>query len=247
MDTSKVICIKFNSYSNTIVVIDGILFTYSYQGYVSSLISLDEIYANPSSLSELRKQGYTKFKSYIKGETERLNTFENLVDYVNKTGAQWIGFRRYLNPSDVTEFFRYEVTIQICGKHITTFYPLMDYVTTVDENIVTFLTYEGNSKAIFGKFGSEADALFGPQYPTKSAIFITDFRTTYEYRRPITDIEKIFLTKRYRDPAVIGTADDHCYNGKVEVLELDLHNPDMAVYAQMRAIDNCIEVEWRDE
>ena len=36
-------------------------------------------------------------------------------------------------------------------------------------------------------------------------------------------------------------------NGKVEVLELDLHNPDMAVYAQMRAIDNCIEVEWRDE
>lgn len=245
MEENKVKRVMINSYSDEIIQIDGEYYNQS-EDYAFVRLSYSVIEICPSVLEEYKKKGFTNLYDYYNEDNVDVS-----IENVNKLKEhKWVDFVvliRYLTPSEITEFFSHQITIQLCGKHITTFYPLMDYVTTVDENIVTFLTYEGNSKAIFGKFGSEADALFGPQYPTKSAIFINDFRTTYEYRRPITDIEKIFLTKRYRDPAVIGTADDHCYNGKVEVLELDLHNPDMAVYAQMRAIDNCIEVEWCDE
>ncbi len=234
-----------NSYSDEIILVDGECYNQN-KDYAFVRLNYTVIDNYPQILEEYKRKGFTKLYDYYNE-----GNIDVSIENVNKLKEyKWVDFvvlRRYLTPSEVTEFFSYQVTIQMRGKHITTFYPLMDFVTTVDENIVTFLTYEGNSKAIDGKFGSEAEALFGPQYPTKSAIFIDDFRTTYEYRRPITDIEKIFLTKRYRDPAVIGTKDDHCYNGKVEVLELDLHNPDMAVYAQMRAIDNCIEVEWADE
>lgn len=244
MEKKEVKNIAINSYLGEVVLLEGIFYKYS-SGEAFVQIKYVDIDKNSNLLDLYKRRGFAKLDDVNTGIVDL--TIENILKCRQNDHVDFALLLRALTPSEVTEFFSYKVTIQLCGKHITTFYPLMDYVTTVDENIVTFLTYEGNSKAIFGKFGSEADALFGPQYPTKSAIFINDFRTTYEYRRPITDIEKIFLTKRYRDLEVIGTEKDYRYNGKVEVLELDLHNPDMAVYAQMRAIDNCIEVEWRDE
>ena len=244
MGNKEVKTVNLIKYSDTVVCIDGEYYNYS-AGEAVNRVKYKTLDDKPELLQILRNKKFTLINKTYDKNIEA--TSENIEEERKDESIDFVAFIRQIVSSEVTEFFSYQVTIQICGKHITTFYPLMDYVTTVDENIVTFLTYEGNSKAIFGKFGSEADALFGPQYPTKSAIFINDFRTTYEYRRPITDIEKIFLTKRYRDLEVIGTEKDYRYNGKVEVLELDLHNPDMAVYAQMRAIDNCIEVEWRDE
>lgn len=241
MGNKEVKTVNFIKYSDTVVCIDGDYYNYS-AGRAVNRVKYKMLDDNPNLLQDLIIKKFTQISRSYDRDPE--TSVENIEEERKDKSIDFVVFIRQIVPSEVTEFFSYQVTIQMCGKHITTFYPLMDYVTTVDENIVTFLTYEGNSKAIFGKFGSEADALFGPQYPTKSAIFIDDFRTTYEYRRPITDIEKIFLTKRYRDPAVIGTEQDYRYNGKLEVLELDLQNPDMAVYEQIRAIDNCIEVEW---
>lgn len=181
MGNKEVKTVNLIKYSDTVVCIDGEYYNYS-AGEAVNRVKYKTLDDKPELLQDLINKKFTQIsKTYNKNIDA---TVENIEEKRNEKGVCFVAFIRRILPSEVTEFFSYQVTIQICGKHITTFYPLMDYVTTVDENIVTFLTYEGNSKAIFGKFGSEADALFGPKYPTKSAIFIDDFRTTYEYRRP---------------------------------------------------------------
>jgi len=243
MGKKKIKRVVLNNCSDKIVFVDGEYFKYS-AGDAYVHVKYDIIDQYPSILDVYKGKGFTKLDNINDGEDE-IN-IENVERCKKYDHVDFVTFIHNLNPSDVTNFFSYQITIQLCGKHIKSFYPLADIVTTIDENIITFITYEDNEQGIYGKYGPEADALFGPKYPSKNACLSDDGRYPYEYRRPITDIEKIFLTKKYRDVEVIGTDHDYLYNGKVEVLELDLINPDMEIYERMRAIDNCIEIEWED-
>lgn len=245
MEESKVKKVMINNYSDEIVLVDGEYYNQN-KDYAFVRIDYSLIDENPNILEVYKNKGFTKLYDRIDGGNVDVS-IENINRQKEYKYVDFFVLKRFLSQSDVTEFFYYKVTIQLCGKHITEFYPLTDIGTCIDKNIITFVTYEGNSRGIFGKYGPEADALFGPKYPTKNHFLSDCGRYPHEYRRPITDIEKIFLTKSYHDPEVLGTNDEHLYNGKVEVLELDLRNPDMEIYEQMRAIDNCIEVEWTNE
>lgn len=155
---------------------------------------------------------------------------------------------RYLNSSQIDEFFDFDIVIQIGKKIIKNFYTLVekDEETRNHEN-VTFTAYttvnnflsEAQKKEI-----AEMDQLFGEHYKTNNWHQSDQWRNAYEYRVHVSKIEKIILTKYFKDIDSIGTNPQGLRNGKTEVIELDLRKPDLNIYEKMRAIDNCIEIEW---
>lgn len=213
---------------------------YPSKGYLEKGYSINMIISDPKIVLELTNEGYTKF-TFLGVDFCFETNYDIVMDSIERFKKSFIFFRRYLSPSEVTETFQYDITLQICGRHITSFGPLYKGTELSDENIITFKSFEGNT---YWAYGPDADVAFGEKFKSENPYLTDSFRDPYEYRKHISEIEKIFLTKKFRDVEQIGSDHEHRFNGKIEVLELDLRNPDMEIYEKMRAIDNCIEIEW---
>lgn len=248
MESNRVKRIIWKEPFGMILKLNGLNVRYRGGGYISIYILKDEIQVNPGIIELLKKEGYSKFTVYTKEETERDLEYDKVVDYMNNNSKNGIIALRYLNSSQIDEFFDFEIYIQVGKKTIKNFYTLVeDDEKTRNHEFVTFTAYatinnslsEAQKKEI-----AEMDRLFGEHYKTNNWHQSDQWRNPYEYRVHVSKIEKIILTKYFKDIDSIGTERQGLRNGKTEVLELDLRNPDMAIYEKMRAIDNCIEIEW---
>ncbi len=243
METNKISKLKVNHFSGSMVHVNGENCVYTHHGYAIFRLQYKEIEASPNILELLLKKGFTKMFDRFNDSLVDF-TLENINEQRKFKTLDFVVLKRDLDLDEISENFYYQITLQICGKHIISFYPLTKGMTTVDENIITFKTYDGNP---YWEYGPEADALFREKYISENEGIRDGGRNKYEYRKHISEIEKIFLTKRFRDVEQIGSDNEHRFNGKTEVIELDLRNPDMEIYEKMRAIDNCIEIEWEKE
>lgn len=233
--------ININHTSGTVLKLYNGIYTYTHNGYVIKRISFADMDKTPNILEECFCDGFEYLEDY-NTEKDLVNNLNNALEQKdNKYKIDFVVLKRYIKLKEVLENFSYNITLQFNGKHITSFHHLSDGIKTIDENIITFKTFEGNPN---GNYGEEADKLFGKRYPTENGL-LSDFgRYPFEYRKNINEIEKIFLTKEFRDVEQIGSEDEYIENGKKEILELDLRNPDMEVYKKMNSIENCIEITW---
>jgi hypothetical protein len=251
MESNRVKRIIWKEPFGMILKINGLFERYRGGGYISRRIAKDEIQKKPDIIETLKKEGYTKFTVYTKEETERDLEYNKVVDYMNNYSKNGIVTLRYLNRSQIDEFFDFDIAIQIENEIVNNFYTLIeDDENTRNYEYVTFTAYTSINNSLSEaqkKEIAEMDRLFGEHYKTNNWHQSDQWRNPYEYRVHVSKIEKIILTKYFKDIDSIGTERQGLRNGKTEVLELDLRNPDMEIYEKMRAIDNCIEIEWEKE
>ncbi|MCZ4696440.1 hypothetical protein DWB61_17410 [Ancylomarina euxinus] len=237
------VTVKLNQYSGTVLKIGHDYYTYTDKGYVIERILYSEFDNNPQCISSYLEKGFKLFDFQTKEDIPF--TINNLLK--QKEERKYHNFfilQRYVRHKEVREYFRYNVTIQIKGKHITNFYPLSKDMEVLNDEIITFNTYEGNIDGEYGKYGSTADRLFGKPFKSQNGHLTDMGRYPYEYRVSINDIEKIFLKKEYREITQIGTDNEYSFSGKYDMLELDLNKPDLVLYNEIRKIENCIEITW---
>lgn len=238
----KIKRLKFSNYgSSKFMKVNGLYCFYSSK-ILSYKVPFSVYDSNRQFVENIVNNGFHSIHRIM--QNNLLFSHEKINELKKDTRWTYFVLEKDLNIAEVQEYFSFRISLQINGKRITDFYPLSRGRTRIDEDIITFIGYEGHEDGRFGKLGATADALFGPRYITESSYRINDDRCSEEYRKHISEIEKIILTKEFRDIEVIGTPNEFHLNGKKETIELDLRNPDMEVYEQIRAIDNCIEIIW---
>lgn len=240
MDNSR---IKLNKYSGDLIKLRNGYCNYSFHGFIKKAWLFDKVKDLGKEIEYSQLNGFSLF--YESPHFEKLYELDlPKISELIKNKKEGVFLVRMLSPEDVLESFSYEMSLQIKGKHIREFYPLSRNMEILDESIITFKTFEGNVGGEYGNYGSEADELFGPRHETQNGYLSDQGRYPWEYRRHISEVEKVFLTKEFRDVEQIGSDDEYQKNGKKEILELDLGNPDMEVYKKFIEIENCIEIQW---
>jgi len=234
--------IKINLRRGESVKIDGKNHIYINDFRAIFRLKFEDYYTDSTILESFIKQGYQFVYDRTEEKDIELNE-ENLLKQ-DIEGYDYVVLVYQFDKNNVSEFFRYRVSIQIKGIHIIQFEPLTRIHDVLDRNTITFIGYDGHPDGIFGKYGDKMDELFGPRYKCENWQLSDFCRYPWEYRQPITAIEKIFLTKEFYDPSYIGTKSVYHLTGEKEILELDLRNPDMDIYRQMNAIEQCVEIEW---
>lgn len=241
--------IKFNKKFGNCINILGSYYEYYQSNFVAKKIFLDDIDIVKFDIyiNKLISEGYTHIRDWKTKLSLELNA-SNIKSQPFDESINFFVVQKFFSWENVYEIFDFDIAIQICNKLMRDFYTLVeDDRETYNHEFVTFTAYttinnslsEAQKKEI-----AEMDRLFGEHYNTNNWHQSDQWRNPYEYRVHVSKIEKIILTKYFKDVDSIGTERQGLRNGKTEVLELDLRNPDMAIYEKMRAIDNCIEIEW---
>jgi hypothetical protein len=244
--------VKINKKFGSCINILDSYYEYNKGNFVIKKIFFSSI--NYENINEIIKGLIVEGYSHINDWKSDISLELNLVNIKSQPSNEYINFflaQKFFSWENVYEIFDFDIAIQIGNKLMRDFYTLVEEDReTINHEYVTFTAYttinnslsEAQKKEI-----EEMDRLFGEHYKTNNWHQSDQWRNPYEYRVHVSKIEKIILTKYFKDIDSIGTERQRLRNGKTEVLELDLRNPDMAIYEKMRAIDNCIEIEWEKD
>ncbi|RZT96592.1 hypothetical protein EV201_1232 [Ancylomarina subtilis] len=239
--------IIFKKHQGKCILIDNEFYSYSFERNVFKRVSFSKHTSDYSDIIQsLKSKGFCFLDSRKEKKLVELNCTNIINNFYDKHRDFFVAIKP-INTDDVSEFFDFELDIQIEGERIRSFYTMVeDDKETFNNDYITFEAkiVDGSFPADFVKHIKSLDAKFGPRYQTNNWHQSDQWRMMDEYRIHISRIEKIFLTKFFINPAHIGTDKHHEYNGKKEILELDLRNPDIDIYNKINAIENCVEIEW---
>jgi len=240
---------KFNRQFGSCINVLGCYYEYNGNDFVTKKIFFADIDNEnlDTIIQDLISEGYLHIRDWKTNISLELNA-SNIKSQPSNEYINFFIVQKYFSLKNVYECFDFEIDIEIGNKIIKNFYTLVEEDReTFNHEFVTFTAYTTINNSLSEtqkKEIAEMDRLFGEHYKTNNWHQSDQWRNPYEYRVHVSKIQKIILTKYFKDIDSIGTERQGLRNGMTEVIELDLRKPDIAIYEKIHAIDKCIEIEW---
>lgn len=226
---------------NDFVIVNNQHWRYSHEGKIFLIYTEDILLENPLIIENLVKEGYTTMRVLINNKLIDLPI--NFKYIGNQDRRRNISFDRKISKSEVSESYRFVISVEIKGKEINNFY------VREEDSSVRFLNYacENEYPAVVS---DEKIKLFGKPVKQEPGSIFWEYpiwRTSKEFRQPFSSIDKIIGTKKFYTTDAIGDEDEVAntkFTGKEERIVLDLHNFDESIYHIFMAHNNCVDIEW---